>query len=182
MKPLRLLRPDAQLLIIDVQERLCAAMPEDELARMLGRTAALIAGAQALKLPVHLTEQYPKGLGPTLPLLRASLDGITPVEKLRFSAFVPEIERALTGRRQVLIAGMETHVCVFQTARDLAERGYQPVLCVDAVLSRTELDRRVGLELCRDAGAQLTTVEAALFDLLGEAGTPEFKAISKAVK
>jgi nicotinamidase-related amidase len=182
MNPLRLLRPDAQLLIIDVQERLCAAMPEDALARMLGRTAALIAGAQALKLPVHVTEQYPRGLGPTLPLLSAGLEGIVPVEKLRFSAWVPEIERALTGRRQVLIAGMETHVCVFQTVRDLAERGYQPVLCADAVLSRTEMDRQVGLDLCRDAGAMITTTEAALFDLLGEAGTPAFKAISQAVK
>ena len=77
---------------------------------------------------------------------------------------------------------MEAHVCVFQTVRDLVGRGVQPFLCVDAALSRTEEDRRVGVELCKEAGAVITTVEAALFDLLGKAGTPEFKAVSTAVR
>ena len=179
----RLRRELAQVLVVDVQERLCAAMPSDGLATMLARTVALLEGARALALPMQVTEQYPRGLGATLPLLNAKLEGVRKVEKLAFSAIVPAVLEGLGKTRvQVLVAGMETHVCVFQTVRDLAERGYQPVLLADAVLSRTALDRSVGLELCRSAGALVTTVEGALFDLLGEAGTPEFKLVSQAVK
>ena len=178
----RLRRDDAQLLIVDIQEKLCAAMPSDGLARMVGRTQALIEGAKVLGLPVRLTEQYPKGLGRTLPALTEKLFGVTPVEKVEFTACVPGITGELGNRRVVLVAGMETHICVYQTVRDLAERGFTPVLCVDAVLSRNARDLEVGLELCRHAGATLSTVESVLFDMLGKAGTPEFKAISAAVK
>lgn len=178
----RLKRDDCQLLVVDIQERLCGAMPEDGLAAMLGRTQALIEGAKTLGLPIHVTEQYPRGLGPTLGILKDRLAGVAPIEKLEFTAFTKEIEGQLLGRRQVLLAGMETHICVFQTVRDLAEHGHLPVLCADAVLSRFDADYRQGLELCREAGAFVTTVESALFDLLGRAGTPEFKAISQAVK
>jgi nicotinamidase-related amidase len=182
MKPLKLERQDTAVLLIDVQERLCAAMPAAGLARLVNRARALLEGAKALGLPVAFTEQYPKGLGRTLPELLAVLEGLAPVEKLRFSATEPAVLSQFAQRKHVLVAGMETHVCVFQTARDLSARGITPVLCADAVLSRTEEDRRVGLQLCQDAGAQVTTVEAALFDLLGEAGTPEFKRISAAVR
>lgn len=182
MSSLRLQRARSALLVVDVQERLCAAMDPGALDRALARTNAAIQGAQALGLPVHVTEQYPKGLGPTHSLLKLRLGAFTPVEKLDFSAAVPPVLEALAGRDQVLIVGMETHVCVYQTVRDLAERGLTPVLLADAVLSRTAEDRRVGLELCRDAGARILTVEAALFDLLQRAGSPEFKAVSAAVK
>lgn len=178
----RLKRDECQLLVVDIQERLCSAMPEDGLASMLGRAGALIEGAKALGLPIRLTEQYPRGLGPTLGILKDRLAGVTPVEKTEFTAFVAGIEGQLLGRKQVLVAGMETHICVFQTVRDLAERGYLPVLCADAVLSRFDADYQRGLRICEQAGAWVTTVESALFDLLGKAGTPEFKAISQAVK
>ncbi|MHB8877216.1 MAG: isochorismatase family protein [Myxococcaceae bacterium] len=178
----RLDRSTAALLVVDIQERLCAAMPPAALERLVRRTVALITGARALGLPVVVTEQYPKGLGPTLPVLREAIPGFAALEKVSFSCVSDEVVAAFGGRRQILMAGMETHVCVFQTARDLASRGLTPYLCADAVLSRTEEDRRVGLELCRGAGAVVTTVESALFDLLGKAGTPEFKAISAAVK
>ena len=177
----RLDRNDTALLVIDVQERLAAAMPEPALSRFLNRTWAVIQGAKALGLPIVHTEQYPKGLGRTMPPISALLPG-QPVEKTQFSCCLDEVLRQLGERKRVLVTGMETHVCVFQTVRDLAERGLTPYLCADAVLSRAEEDRRVGLELCRDAGAVVTTVEAALFDLLGKAGTPEFKAVSQAVK
>jgi len=178
----RLIREDAQLLVVDIQERLCAAMPADSLERMVGRTRALIEGAKVLGLPIHVTEQYPKGLGHTLPQLAVLLGGAKPVEKTEFTACVAGIADRLGGRKVVLVAGMEAHICVFQTVRDLAERGFSPVLCVDAVLSRSEVDLRVGIDLCRQAGAFVTTAESALFDMLGRAGTPEFKAISAAVK
>jgi nicotinamidase-related amidase len=177
----RLERNDTALLVVDVQERLAAAMPEPALSRCLNRTRAAILGAQALGLPIVHTEQYPKGLGRTVAQVSELLAG-QPVEKIQFSCGLDEVLRQFGGRKRVLVAGMETHVCVFQTVRDLAGRGLSPYLLMDAALSRNEEDRRVGVELCRDAGAVVTTVEAALFDLLGKAGTPEFKAVSQAVK
>jgi nicotinamidase-related amidase len=182
MSGFRLQRDEAALLVVDVQEKLSAAMPKEALERMLQRTVALVEGARALGLPIVYTEQYPKGLGPTVASLREHLTGLQPVEKLRFSAVDERVRAQLRNRRQVLVAGMETHICVYQTVRALAEDGMLPVLCADAVLSRFEVDMRVGLQLAADAGAMVATVETALFDLLGEAGTPEFKRISAAIR
>ena len=170
------------LLIVDIQERLAHAMNAQRLDRVLNRTLAAIEGARALELPIVVTEQYPKGLGPTVPALLEKLSGVPRFEKLEFSAWSPQVHAALHGRLDVLVVGMETHVCVFQTVRDLAKAGLRPYLAADAVLSRHELDERVGVELCRDSGAQVTTVEAALFDAMERAGGPVFKAISAAVK
>ncbi|ATB26834.1 isochorismatase family protein [Melittangium boletus] len=182
MPTFRLKRDQSALLVVDIQERLCAAMDAPALERMLRRVNAAIEGAKALELPIFVTEQYPKGLGSTHAAVKTHLGDYSAVEKLAFSACVPDVLARLGGREQVLIVGMETHVCVYQTVRDLSERGLSPVLCADAVLSRHPEDRRVGLEMCRDAGAQVVTVEAALFDLLGVAGTPEFKKVSAAVR
>ena len=182
MRGFRLQRADAALLVVDVQEKLAAAMPKAELERMLLRTSALVEGARVLGLPIVFTEQYPKGLGPTVAALKEHLSGLVPVEKIRFSAVDDRVRAQLRGRRQVLLAGLETHICVYQTVRELAEDGSLPVVCADAVLSRFEVDGRVGLQLAADAGAMVATVETALFDLLGEAGTPEFKRISAAIR
>jgi nicotinamidase-related amidase len=172
------------LLLVDIQERLCPAMPPADLARLVKYAQALVGAARELGIPVIASEQYPRGLGPTLPALREQLPA-APLEKLHFScAADPGIAAALaaTGRRQVVLAGMETHVCVFQTARDLVAGGYQVQVCADAVTSRSEEHRRVGLDLCRDAGAQITTAETAIFDLLHQAGTPQFKKVSPLVR
>ncbi len=185
MDPLRtrLDRAKAALLVVDIQERLTPAMSPERLARVLNRSLALIEGAKALGLPIAVTEQYPKGLGRThADIARALPEEVKPVEKLDFSCAVPETMQKLSGRSQILICGMETHVCVFQTARDLLERGLVPYLCADAICSRAEEDRAVGLERCRELGAVITTAESALFDLLVRAGSPEFKRISAAVK
>jgi nicotinamidase-related amidase len=182
--PLKLDPARALVLLVDVQERLCPAMPPDGLARLVKYARALLGGARELGIPILATEQYPKGLGPTLPALRELLPS-PPLTKMHFScAPDPGFAAALeaTGRRQIVIAGMETHVCVFQTARDLAAAGFDVQVCADAVTSRTEEHRRVGLDLCRDAGARVTTAETALFDLLGQCGTPQFKRISALVK
>ncbi|HLL02739.1 MAG TPA: isochorismatase family protein [Myxococcaceae bacterium] len=178
----RLIAAHAALLVVDIQERLCTAMEPQALERVLNRTGAAIEGAKALQFPIFVTEQYPKGLGPTHAQVRERLGGRKPFEKMQFSAAVPDVIAALEGRRQVLVVGMETHICVFQTARDLVERGFEVWLCADAVLSRSVEDRRVGLELCKEAGARVTTVESALFDMMGRAGTPEFKIVSAAVR
>ncbi len=176
----RLKPENALLLVVDMQERIQAAMHDD--ARLRRKARALSEGCAALGVPVFLTEQYPKGLGPTHSAVRLKLGEYAPVEKLEFSAAVPDVLSALAGRKQVLIVGMETHVCVFQTVRDLVEQGFEPYLCADAVLSRTTEDRRVGLELCREVGARIGTVESALFDMLVRAGSPEFKKVSAAVR
>jgi nicotinamidase-related amidase len=174
----------AAVLIVDVQERLAPAMPPEALARLMKYAKALIGAAKELGMPALATEQYPKGLGATVAELREALPG-PPIQKMHFScgadpAFAAELER--TQRRQVVIAGMETHVCVFQTTRDLVAMGYEVHVCADAVSSRTEEHRRVGLELCRDAGAVITTAETAIFDLLHLAGTPLFKKVAPLVK
>jgi nicotinamidase-related amidase len=182
MPTFRLQKEQTSLLVVDIQERLCGAMERDPLDRVINRTNAAIEGAKVLGLPILVTEQYPKGLGPTHSAVRLKLGEYAPVEKMEFSACVPDVASRLAGRKQVLVVGMETHICVFQTVRDLADKGFTPLLCADAVLSRTAEDRRVGLEMCREAGAHLVTVEAALFDLLGCAGTAEFKKISTAVR
>lgn len=185
MDPLRtrLDRAKAALLVVDIQERLTPAMSPERLARVLNRSLALIEGAKALGLPIVLTEQYPKGLGRTHPeIARALPEEVRPIEKIDFSCAVPETMQRLAGRSQIVLCGMETHVCVFQTTRDLLERGLVPYLCADAICSRAEEDRAFGLERCRELGAVITTAESALFDLLGRAGSPEFKRISAAVK
>jgi nicotinamidase-related amidase len=178
----RLVAAQAALLVVDIQERLCPAMEPHALERMLNRTCAAIEGAKVLQFPIFVTEQYPKGLGPTHAQVRERLGGRKPFEKLEFSAATPEVAAALEIRKQVLVVGMETHICVYQTVRDLVGKGFEVWLCADAVLSRSAEDRRVGLDLCKEAGARVTTVESALFDMMGRAGTPEFKAVSAAVR
>ena len=178
----RFTRVAGALLIVDLQERLAAAMAPERLERVINRTRAAIEGAKALGLPIIVTEQYPKGLGPTIAAVKERIPAFAPIEKLEFSALLPAVLQQLVLRPSVLVVGMETHVCVFQTVRALKDAGMTPFLAVDAVLSRTQVDYETGLGLCRDAGGTLTTVEAALFDALGQAGGPEFKAISAAVK
>ena len=175
-------RESGSLLVIDIQERLAAAMAPDRLERVVNRTKAAIEGAKALGLPIVVTEQYPRGLGHTLSAISSIIPGFAPIEKIEFSAWLPGVREKLAPRPNVLVVGMETHVCVFQTVRALKKAALTPYVARDAVLSRHEADFEVGLGLCVDAGAVMTSVEAALFDALGRAGTPEFKAISAAVK
>ena len=183
----RLLPSNTALLVVDIQQRLAAAMPPDWLAELEKNAAILLEAAAALGVPVVVSEQYPKGLGPTVPSIAAKLAsrGIVPMAKMCFDACSElAISRALTetGARNVVVLGMETHVCVFQTARELVKRGYATYVVADAVASRTEENRRLGLSLCERAGAVVTATETVAFDLLERAGTPEFKAVSKLVR
>jgi nicotinamidase-related amidase len=188
--PLKLDPSRTAILLVDVQERLSAAMPPSTLAQLVKYAQALLGAARELSIPVLATEQYPKGLGPTLSGLRELLPA-APLAKMTFScagdagflAALESIRRRLREpQAQLVIAGMETHVCVFQTARDLVAAGYEVQVCADAVASRSEEHRRIGLDLCRDAGALVTSAETALFDLLGVCGTPAFKKVSQLVK
>ena len=183
---LRLVPEETVLMVVDVQARLCAAMPPEALAALVANLGHLLCLADALALPVVVTEQYPKGLGPTLEALRGQLPSQAQVlEKTRFSALgAPEVVSALgaLGRPTVLLTGMEAHICVFQTARDLLGAGYGVQVVADAVTSRAEANRQAGLSLCRMAGAVPTVTEAALFDLLGEGRGPIFKEISRRLR
>src|SRR5262249_7337842 len=148
----RLQRGEAGLLGVGVQEGLCQAVGPERPAEIVARACAAIQGAKALRLAVAGTEQDPKRLGGTLPPIASLLPDNRPIEKVSFSCGLENIRASLRGR-QVLMVGMEAHVCVFQTARDLAEAGMVPYVLADAVLSRTEEDRQVGLALCKDAGS-----------------------------
>lgn len=176
-------KDELQFLIIDVQERLVAAMPERE--RVVTNVGHLLALSTLFSIPVLVTEQYPRGLGPTVPDLAEALVGVDKVEKLEFSCMERcEVAKKLadTGRRHVAIVGMEAHVCVLQTCLDLLADGYAVHVVRDGVCSRSAEDKENALEMMRDAGAVITTTETLLFQVLGRAGTDEFKAISKRIK
>ena len=175
------------LLVVDVQEKLAAAMPADALGRLVKNTDILLETARALGMKVLASEQYPKGLGPTLPALGDKLRelGAEPYAKTTFDACSDlAIARALSDlhAKAVVVTGMEAHVCVFQTARELVKRGYATHVVADAVTSRRDENRALGLSLCERAGAVITPAETVAFDLLGHAGTDAFKTISKLVR
>lgn len=179
MLPMRLTPSSSLLAIIDVQERLLAAMPEAE--RIVARCTRLAEAARILGVQAALTEQYPQGLGPTPPALAALLPPAT--AKMAFScsgcggfdaALAPEIS-------SVVLAGLETHVCVAQTALDLLARGIGVFVAVDAVTSRHAVDHDVALRRLEGAGTVLTTTEAVLFEWCRSAEHPQFQAIRRLV-
>jgi nicotinamidase-related amidase len=175
----KLERDRTALVVVDVQEGFRKAIPDFE--RIAKATATLVKGAEALGIPVLVTEQYPKGLGETAAEVSEHLpDNSAPIEKVVFSAAEAE-GFDLSDRDQALVCGIETHVCVNQTVLDLLADGRDVQVAEDAVGSRTEENRRVGLHKMERAGATLTSVETALFELLGRAGTDEFKAIQKLI-
>ena len=174
------------LVVIDMQERLMNAIPEDKRESATKNALVLIEASKVMNMPITVTEQYPKGLGPTISDIRDGVgDGFRPIEKVVFSCGrSPEFRSAIeeTRRREVLICGIETHVCVLQTTMDLVKDGYKVYVPADAVTSRRELDWDKGISLIEKSGAVVGTTETFLFQLLERAGTEEFKIISKLVK
>jgi nicotinamidase-related amidase len=175
------------LIVVDVQERLASAMPEPQLRDLLRATRILIEAARRLGAPLFNTEQYPKGLGPTLPEVAVLLEhaGAQRFVKTEFSAcdadgFGSALEAS--GARAAVVVGMESHVCVYQTVRDLVRRGIEAYVPIDGVASRRDDHREAGLALSERAGAVRTTAESVVFDWLRESSSPEFKEISKLVK
>ena len=176
--PTLMSRGDCALLVIDVQEKLLPAIADGP--RVVWNIRRLIDAAKILGLPVAATEQYPRGLGPTVAPLGERL-GTIPA-KLTFSAGgCGQLFDNLRGRKiyKILVCGIEAHVCVAQTAHDLLADGWQVFVAVDAVGSRFEIDRDTALRRMDSAGATLTTTEAAMFEWCEAAGTPEFKEISR---
>lgn len=168
---------DAALLVIDVQDGFSSYTCFDD---VVAGAAKLVQAAGILGLPIVATEQYPKGLGSTAAAVGLP-EGAEPLEKTVFSACRAEGFQ-LHGRQQVLLCGIEAHVCVSQTALDLLEQGIEVQVVTDAVGSRHKRDRKVGLRRLEQAGCVLTTIEAALLELCERAGTPEFKDVQRIIK
>ena len=171
------------VVIIDVQGKLATLMHEKE--DLYRNLQILVKGALVLELPVLWLEQYPEGLGPTIPEVSELLKGQEPLEKTCFSAcgqsdFVLQLDDS--GCKHVLVAGIETHICVYQTTRDLLDQGYVVEVIYDAVSSRSSDNKRIGIEKMRAAGASITSMEIAFFELLRDAGSPKFKEIARLIK
>jgi nicotinamidase-related amidase len=171
------------LVLIDFQERLFPVMHEKE--KLLRNVLKLIQGAKVLEIPLVLTEQYPRGLGATLPEIKELLPDIEPIEKVCFNCCDEEaFGRALEAleRKQVLVAGIETHICVYQTAVALLRSGYEVQVVADCVSSRDPENKRASLFKMGTAGVGITTVEMALFELLKVARGDKFKRINDIVR
>lgn len=171
------------LLLIDVQDRLYRAMHGKE--ELLENIRKLIMGIKAFGIPIVMSEQYPEGIGKTIPEVAELLPDIPGIRKLSFSCCSNKecnAAMAATERNQALIAGIEAHVCVYQTAMDLLEGSYDVQVVADAVSSRSPRNRDIGLQKMRDAGVVITSVEIALFELLKTAESGKFRELSKILK
>ncbi len=176
-------RENSALLVIDIQERILPVIFESE--RVVQNTIKLINGFKILNVPVFYTEQYPKGLGPTSSIIKEALGDVEPISKMTFSCsgagdlFEQFKKKSI---EQIVLCGIESHVCVMQTALDLIANGFKVQVTADAVSSRREFDYKIALERLRTNGAEITLTESVLFEMLNVCGTDQFKAISKIVK
>ena len=181
--PPRIVAQDSALLIVDIQERLVPVMYDHK--KLIRRTARLIQGAYCFGVPLLVTEQYPRGLGETVAeLSRHIVDPLCIEQKTRFSACIEPVrtQLELCGARSVIVAGIEAHVCVLGTCLDLIEAGYQVYLPWDGVTSRRREDKQAALERLTQAGAVPSTVEAVLFEWLGDADDRRFRQIQELIK
>lgn len=175
------------IIVIDVQDKLVPSMPEARMAALRRAARILLGAAAELGAPVLHTEQYPRGLGPTDEVIAAELRGmgVEPMAKTTFSCCMdPAFLEALkaTGADAAVVIGMEAHICVFQTVRDLCARGMRVDVPIDGTVSRRDDHRQVGLSLCEKAGANLSTAETVLFDWMVQSGTDTFKKLSRLVR
>jgi nicotinamidase-related amidase len=176
-------RNGSVLVVIDLQERLLAEIPARE--AVVAQSVRLMRVARELEVPVLATEQYPKGLGPSVAAVKDLLGDDAPVEKLSFGCMgEPRFAEALekSGRKQVVVVGAETQVCVLQTALSALAKGYEVFVVADAVASRKEEQHRMALERMRAEGVNVVSAEMAIFEWLGCAGTAEFKRVLPLIK
>lgn len=182
----RLERENAVLIVIDVQEKLARVI--DQIEETTANIERLIRGCSILGVPTVMTEQYPQGIGPTVePLISAHREsgGETPIVKACFSSHgCEEFSTKLRelSRKQVILCGIEAHVCVYQTALDLLDDHFEVHLVADAISSRSSRNREIAIDRLASEGAKLTSTEMALFEMTEESGTDEFRAISKLIK
>ncbi len=180
---MRIIRDNVLAMIVDVQERLFPHIYEHE--QLAENMKILVEGLQVLEVPVIVTEQYKKGLGETIPFLASLLDKYPHNEKTAFSCCDDPVimeSLELSSKRFVVLAGIESHICLLQTALDLKERGYHPVVVEDCVGSRNPDNKRIAMARLVQEDILITSYESLLFELCRVSGTDEFKAISKLVK
>lgn len=180
---MRITRENTVGLIIDIQERLVAVMTERE--NLLRNCRILTGGLQELNIPLIVTQQYTKGLGVTVEPLRSGINDFAPIEKREFSccdALQVTSQLKDQNAKNVIIGGIESHVCVLQTAIDLKEAGYNPIVVMDCVSSRSQRNIDLAAERFRHEGIMMTSCESILFELTRSSAVPEFKAISNLVK
>ena len=183
MAAFQLDKENTGLIIVDVQEKLMGVMGRRE--RVIDSIVKLLHLSVLYNLPVILTEQYPKWLGPTLPEIKELLPLYEPIDKLNFNCCdVDVFNRRLESEdlKNIILAGVESHICVFQTCFSLAEKGYRVHVPQDAVDSRRDENWKVGLELMKDAGASITSTETVIYQIMKKMGTKEFKKMFKVVK
>ncbi len=181
--PLRIRRAHAGLLVIDIQDKLLPFIFEKE--RLVEKCALLINGAEVLKLPIFVTEQYRKGLGLTTPEIASVITGFAPVEKITFSSCgAPGMMDTLKskGITDLLLCGIEAHVCVLQTCLDLVKDGFNVFVVADAVSARNPENTRLAMDRMHDEGALIVSTEMVFFELLERAATEEFKRILALVR
>ncbi len=175
--------PDCCLIVVDVQGKLAQLMVDKE--ALFKNIRILIQAAKILEIPILWCQQVPEALGPTVPEIAELLTGVEPINKASFSCCGQEqfnAELNALGREQILLCGIETHVCIYQTAMDLMEGGLDVTVLADAVSSRTEQNRQTALARLSAEGAHIGCTEMALFELLKTAKHPHFKEIAKLVK
>ena len=180
---MRIIKEDSMAVIIDMQEKLTPHVQNHK--DLTEKMKILLKGLRALEVPLIVTEQYRKGLGPTIPEVTEVLAGLKPLEKTAFSCldsekFTKVLEE--NNRKHVIVAGIETHVCVLQTVMDLSSKGYQPIVIEDCVSSRRTADKEIAMKRMIQEGALVSSYESILFELCRYAGTETFKKISKLVK
>ena len=173
------------LLVIDIQQRLASAMPDKALQSVIKHTALLLSAAGQLNIPVIRTEQYPRGLGQTLEEIQQHIQTDTCLEKTCFSCcgaegFKPALHK--TERKQLILTGMESHVCVLQTAMELGAQGYEVFVVNDAVCSRDKHNHKNALQRLNQAGVVISNTESVLFEWLRDASHPQFKTISQSLR
>lgn len=183
---MRIYKEETIAIAVDVQEKLVPAM--DQADEIIRRNVLLTQGLNTLGVESLFLRQYPKGLGDIIPELRAVAGEYSPYDKMAYSAVLDEAiaEKLETlrarGIKNILVSGVEAHICVLQTCIDLKAKGFRPIIVADAVGSRNPFDKKIGLKRAREEEITLTTVESILFELLQVAGTDEFKVISKLVR
>jgi len=179
----RIKASDCLFFVVDIQQKLAPAMTEGTVA--LANNVKLLQAAIELDVPYLVSEQYPKGIGHTVDELASLIDKSFVVEKMTFSCLGEDHIRKVisqTGKKQIIVSGMETHVCVLQTVLDLLNAGYQVFVVADSVASRTNANKELGLGRMRQCGAQIVTTEMVLFEWLERAGTAEFKKVLPLIK
>jgi len=182
-KSLRLHRSSTGLVIVDIQERLLPAIFEQE--RLVQQAVRLIKGAAILGIPIFATEQYKKGLGATVPEIASAITGFAPLEKVTFSAFRADgFHNSLKDKKiiDVLLCGMEAHICILQTCLDLLDAGFTVFVVADAISAREPKNTELAMKRMHDSGAVIVSTEMVLFELLGHSRAEEFKQVQALVK